>query len=108
MLATGQQPTGSGHLALARRAIGIEGGEHSRCSPPHLRNAEKSSLSHPMSARDTGPKPSCRDWPSWHFDLAVLVGPTYEVSRASRLLVGRLADVGVALALASRREPFWS
>lgn len=67
MLATAQQPTGSGHLARARRAIGIEGGEHSRCSPPHLRNAEKSTLSHPVSARDTGTEPFRRDWPNWHF-----------------------------------------
>lgn len=55
MLATGQQPTGSGHLVRARPAIGIEGGEHSRCSAPHFRNAEKSSLSQPISVRGNGP-----------------------------------------------------
>lgn len=37
------------------------------------------------------------DWPNWHFDLAVLAGPMAEVSRAQGLLMGRLADVGMAL-----------
>jgi Fic family protein len=36
-------------------------------------------------------------WPNWHFDLAALAGPMAEVSRAQGLLMGRLADVGVAL-----------
>ena len=37
------------------------------------------------------------DWPNWRFDLAALAGPTAEVSRAQGLLLGRLADVGMAL-----------
>jgi Fic family protein len=37
------------------------------------------------------------DWPNWHFDLAALAGPMAEVSRAQGLLMGRLADVGMAL-----------
>jgi Fic family protein len=37
------------------------------------------------------------DWPSWHFDLAALAGPMAEVSRAQGQLLGRLADVGLAL-----------
>ncbi len=37
------------------------------------------------------------DWPNWHFDLGVLAGPMAEVSRAQGLLIGRLADVGMAL-----------
>ncbi|MHB8141657.1 MAG: Fic family protein [Vulcanimicrobiaceae bacterium] len=37
------------------------------------------------------------DWPSWHYDLATLAGPLGEVSRAQGLLMGRLADVGMAL-----------
>ncbi|BBP04696.1 cell division protein Fic [Sulfuriferula plumbiphila] len=37
------------------------------------------------------------DWPSWHYDLAALAGPLAEVSRAQGLLLGRLADVGMAL-----------
>lgn len=37
------------------------------------------------------------DWPSWRFDLAVLAGPMAEVSRAQGMLIGRLADVGIAL-----------
>ena len=37
------------------------------------------------------------DWPTWRYDLSVLSGPLAEVSRAQGLLLGRLADVGVAL-----------
>jgi len=37
------------------------------------------------------------DWPTWRFDLAALAGPMAEVSRAQGLLMGRLADVGMAL-----------
>lgn len=37
------------------------------------------------------------DWPNWRFDLAALAGPMAEVSRAQGLLIGRLADVGMAL-----------
>src|SRR5690606_34506347 len=37
------------------------------------------------------------DWTDWRFDLAVLAGPMAEVSRAQGLLLGRLADVGMAL-----------
>jgi Fic family protein len=37
------------------------------------------------------------DWPNWRFDLAALAEPMAEVSRAQGLLLGRLADVGMAL-----------
>ncbi|WP_223248409.1 Fic family protein, partial [Sulfurirhabdus autotrophica] len=37
------------------------------------------------------------NWPNWHFDLVTLAGPMVEVSRAQGLLMGRLADVGMAL-----------
>ncbi len=37
------------------------------------------------------------DWPNWHFDLAMLAGPLADVSRTQGLLMGRLADVGMAL-----------
>ena len=37
------------------------------------------------------------DWPNWHYDLAALTEPLAEVSRAQGLLLGRLADVGMAL-----------
>lgn len=37
------------------------------------------------------------DWPNWRYDLAALAGPMAEVSRAQGLLLGRLADVGMAL-----------
>ena len=37
------------------------------------------------------------DWPNWRFDLVLLAGPMSEVSRAQGILLGRLADVGMAL-----------
>lgn len=37
------------------------------------------------------------DWPAWRYDLAALAGPLAEVSRSQGLLLGRLADVGLAL-----------
>ena len=36
------------------------------------------------------------DWPQWRYDLAKLAEPLTEVSRAQGLLLGRLADVGLA------------
>ena len=36
------------------------------------------------------------DWPDWRCDLAALAGPLAEVSRAQGLLLGRMADVGLA------------
>ncbi len=37
------------------------------------------------------------DWPTWRYDLVALAGPMVQVSRAQGLLMGRLADVGMAL-----------
>src|SRR3546814_20344517 len=37
------------------------------------------------------------DWPTWRFDLATLAQPLADVSRAQGVLMGRLADVGMAL-----------
>lgn len=37
------------------------------------------------------------DWPNWRYDLASLAKPLADVSRAQGLLLGRLADVGMAL-----------
>src|SRR6218665_426035 len=37
------------------------------------------------------------DWPNWRYDLSALTWPLTEVSRAQGLLLGRLADVGLAL-----------
>lgn len=37
------------------------------------------------------------DWPQWRYDLTKLVRPLTDVSRAQGLLMGRLADVGLAL-----------
>jgi Fic family protein len=39
----------------------------------------------------------CPDWPNWRYDLAALATPMAEVSRAQGLLLGRLADVSMAL-----------
>ena len=39
----------------------------------------------------------CDDWPSWRYDLASLAHSLADVSRAQGLLMGRLADVGMAL-----------
>lgn len=36
------------------------------------------------------------DWPSWRYDLAALAQSLADVSRAQGLLMGRLADVGMA------------
>lgn len=36
-------------------------------------------------------------WPNWQYDLAALAEPLTAVSRAQGLLLGRLADVGMAL-----------
>jgi Fic family protein len=37
------------------------------------------------------------DWPAWRYDLPMLANPLTEVSRAQGVLLGRLADVGLAL-----------
>jgi Fic family protein len=37
------------------------------------------------------------DWPNWRFDMNVLAEPMAKVSHAQGLLMGRLADVGMAL-----------
>lgn len=37
------------------------------------------------------------DWPNWRYDLAALAEPMAGVSRAQGTLMGRLADVGMAL-----------
>ena len=37
------------------------------------------------------------DWPNWRYDLLALTGPLTEVSRAQGVLLGRLADAGLAL-----------
>ena len=37
------------------------------------------------------------DWPNWRYDLSALTGTLTEVSRAQGVLLGRLADVGMAL-----------
>jgi Fic family protein len=37
------------------------------------------------------------DWPSWRYNLSALAEPLTEVSRAQGQLLGRLADIGLAL-----------
>ena len=50
-----------------------------------------------MSSGDYNYIWQANDWPNWRFDLAILAQPMAEVSRAQGLLMGRLADVGMAL-----------
>lgn len=38
-----------------------------------------------------------RDWPDWRYDATTLLQPLADVTRAQGLLMGRLADVGLAL-----------
>jgi len=37
------------------------------------------------------------DWPNWHYDLSALTWSLTDVSRAQGVLLGRVADVGLAL-----------
>ena len=37
------------------------------------------------------------DWPNWRYDLAALAEPLARISRLQGMLIGRLADVGMAL-----------
>lgn len=49
---------------------------------------------------DSGEQPyiwQADEWPHWRYNLAALAGPLAEVSRAQGVLLGRLADVGLAL-----------
>lgn len=50
-----------------------------------------------MNSRDYTYIWQASDWPLWHYDLATLAGPLAEVSHAQGLLLGRLADVGMAM-----------
>ncbi len=50
-----------------------------------------------MSSGDYTTIWEAHDWPTWRFDLAALAQPLAAVSRAQGLLMGRLADVGMAL-----------
>lgn len=50
-----------------------------------------------MNSRDYQYIWQANDWPDWHYDLAALAGPMAEVSHAQGRLMGRLADVGMAL-----------
>ncbi len=38
-----------------------------------------------------------KDWPQWRYDISALAQPMADVSHAQGLLMGRLADVGMAL-----------
>lgn len=50
-----------------------------------------------MNSGDYGYIWQAGDWPHWRYDLAVLAAPMAQVSRAQGVLMGRLADVGMAL-----------
>lgn len=51
----------------------------------------------PMNSGDNTYIWQAGDWPEWRYDLAALAEPLADVSRAQGLLLGRLADVGMAL-----------
>ena len=62
-----------------------------------LANAEGSAHNIRMNSGDYTYLWQASDWPHWRFDLATLAGPMAEVSRAQGVLLGRLADLGMAL-----------
>ena len=62
-----------------------------------LARAEDVADNHRMNSGDCSYIWQAADWPNWRFDLATLAGPMAEVSRAQGLLMGRMANVGIAL-----------
>ena len=50
-----------------------------------------------MTSRDSLYIWQAEDWPRWRYDLSALAPAVATVSRAQGVLLGRLADVGVAL-----------
>ena len=83
----------------AKRAAHAANGEPIRriiCSE-YLAHAEIAGHNLRMNSSDYKYIWQAHDWPNWRFDLAALAGPMAEVSRAQGLLMGRLADVGMAL-----------
>jgi len=59
--------------------------------------AEKTRSNHRMKCGENLYVWQEADWPKWRYDLNKLVAPLGVVSRAQGLLLGRLADVGLAL-----------
>ncbi len=64
---------------------------------PRLVFAEKGRSNRRMNSGEKLYIWQCEDWPQWRYDLPALVGTLAEVSRAQGMLLGRLADVGMAL-----------
>ncbi len=50
-----------------------------------------------MNSRDYTYIWQASDWPNWHYDIKALAIPLAEVSHVQGLLLGRLADVGMAM-----------
>jgi Fic family protein len=63
----------------------------------YLAFAEITPDNHRMNSGDWTYIWQAPDWPVWRYDLSRLASPLAEVSRAQGLLLGRLADVGMAL-----------
>lgn len=63
----------------------------------YLVGAAIESHNHRMNSGDYQYIWQATDWPNWRFDLAALAVPLAELSRAQGMLLGRLADVGMAL-----------
>lgn len=62
-----------------------------------LAGAANTLHNHRMNSGDYRYIGQATDWPTWHYDLAALAAPMAQVSRAQGLLLGRMADVDLAL-----------
>ena len=73
----------------------------SRVSPCDVRRivalAENQAHDLRMNSGDCAYVWQVRDWPAWRYDLATLARSMADASRAQGLLMGRLADVGMAV-----------
>jgi Fic family protein len=67
------------------------------CYAVKVANAANDDHNHRMKSGDYIYIWQADDWPNWRYDLAKLAQPMAAVSRAQGALLGRLADVGMAL-----------
>jgi Fic family protein len=63
----------------------------------NLAHPEPEAHNHRMDSGDYTYLWQAEDWPTWSYDLTALAGPLASVSHAQGMLMGRLADVGMAL-----------
>ena len=92
------QPFRSRETVAVVRAAAVNGPPYRRTScGDWLAGAANARHNHRMKSGDYTYIWQAADWPTWRYDLAVLAQPMAGVSRAQGLLMGRLADVGMAL-----------